>query len=140
MVFFSVKSAYHLAKEMEDRFKAESSKGMYRSEVWKMIWKLNVPSVVKNFLWPAYHDILPMRENLMKQKVVTNPMRPVCGLEVETTIHILWTCPSVTDACGGSCKLFQKSIMEGPAFFNVLEEVMKKRNEEDVKFFIGLSR
>ena len=34
---FSVKSAYHLVKELEDRNRAESSKSMHSSEVWKMI-------------------------------------------------------------------------------------------------------
>jgi hypothetical protein len=85
---FSVKSAYNLAKEMDDRKKAESSRGMYKSDVWKMIWKLHVPSVEKNFLWRACHDILPTMENLTKQKIVADPMCPVCGLEVETSIHI----------------------------------------------------
>jgi hypothetical protein len=46
---FSVKSAYHLAKELEDRNKAECSKSMHSSEVWKKIWKLKIPNVEKIF-------------------------------------------------------------------------------------------
>lgn len=94
---FSVKSAYHLAKEMEDRQKPECSTGMHKSEVWKLIWKLQIPNVEKNFIWRACHDILPTRDNLLQRKVVQDPLCLVCGLEAETPIHILWTCPSAMD-------------------------------------------
>ncbi|XP_059439185.1 uncharacterized protein LOC132171798 [Corylus avellana] len=86
---FSVKSAYHLAKELEDRSKAECSTGMYRSEVWKMIWKLKVPNVEKVFLWRACHDILPTKENLMRRKIVADSWCPVYGLEPETIEEVL---------------------------------------------------
>ncbi|XP_059458307.1 receptor-like protein 6 [Corylus avellana] len=62
---FSVKSAYHLATEVEDRKKASSSMGLHRSNVWKRIWKLKIPSVEKNFIWRACQDILPTRDNLL---------------------------------------------------------------------------
>lgn len=46
---FSVKSAYHLAKEMEDRSMAGSSKGSPNNEVWTKIWHFKVPnSEIKN--------------------------------------------------------------------------------------------
>jgi hypothetical protein len=120
---FSVKSAYHLAKEIEDRQKAECSKGMQNREVWKLIWKLKVPNVEKNFIWRACHDILPTRENLQKRKVVNDPLCPVCGKEEETTVHILWNCPSAMDVWGVSCKKFQKSSLTGPRFIDIAEEV-----------------
>ena len=47
---FSVESAYHLAKEMEDKNKAECSKSTWSSGVWKRLWKLKIPNVEKNFL------------------------------------------------------------------------------------------
>jgi hypothetical protein len=86
---FSVKSAYHLAKEIEDRQTAECSMGLQNSDVWKLIWKLKVPNVEKNFIWRACHDILPTRDNLVRRKVLTDPSCPICGLEAETPIHLL---------------------------------------------------
>ena len=47
---FSVKSAYHLAREVEDRNRAESSMGLHNNQVWKLIWRLPIPNVEKNFL------------------------------------------------------------------------------------------
>ena len=91
---FSVKSAYHLAKEVEERYRAESSMEMHKSEVWKQIWRMHVPNVEKNFFWRACQDILPTRENLMRRKIVEDPLCPICGVEPETPYHILWACPS----------------------------------------------
>lgn len=88
---FSVRSAYHLAKETVDRMKAGSSFGFYNSDIWKGIWNLKVPNSEKHFMWRACHDILPTRENLMKRKIASDPLCPICSLEVETVSHILWS-------------------------------------------------
>jgi hypothetical protein len=137
---FSVKSAYHLAKEIEDRQTAECSMGLQNSDVWKLIWKLKVPNVEKNFIWRVCHDILPTRDNLLRRKVVTDPSCPMCGLEVETPIHLLWNCPSAMDVWGASCKKLMKSTLKGPRFINVVEEVLQNGNEEETKLFVGLAR
>ena len=137
---FSIKSAYHLAKEVEDRHRAECSTGMHKSEVLKQIWRLHVPNVETIFLWRAYHDILPTREKLMSRKIVKDPLYPICGLEAETPFHILWTSPSAIDAWGVSNKKFQKSSLQGSAFIHMVEEVLQNGIEEDIKLFVGLSR
>lgn len=137
---FWVRSAYYLAKEMEDRAKAESSKGRHCSEVWKRLWKLKVPNAEKNFIWRACHNILPTKDNLMRRKVVKDPKCPICELEIETTFHILWECPSAMDEWGVSSTFFQKSSRNGPAFIHVTEKVFQKCEEEDIKLFVGLAR
>ncbi|XP_059454954.1 uncharacterized protein LOC132185160 [Corylus avellana] len=76
----------------------------------------------------------------MRRKIVDDSWCPVCGLEPETSFHILWACPSTKDAWGASCKKFQKSTLMGPNFFNIVEEVLLNGKEEDIKLFAGLSR
>ena len=107
--FFLVPSTYHLAKETKERKMTKCSMGMYRSEVWKMIWRLSVPNVEKVFLWGACHDILPTRENLRKRKIVEDPLCPICGLEPETTCHVLWECPAARDVWGLVAKNFRRA-------------------------------
>ena len=123
---FSVKSTYHLAKEMKKRIKAGCSRELYNSEVWKLLWNLKVPNTEKQFIWRACNDILPIRENLHRRKIIRDPMCPICGLEVETTLHILWECPSTTDVWGVSSKRFQKSCFTEQSFFRIFEEIGRK--------------
>jgi hypothetical protein len=94
---FSVKSEYHMLKEMESWKIATGSSTRGGSDFWKRLWALPVPNVEKIFLWRACHDILPTRENLHKRKIIEEPSCPVCGLEVESRLHILWSCELTKD-------------------------------------------
>ena len=42
-------------------------------------------------------DALPSRVNLVKRKVQCDPVYPNCGLEQETIIHALWSCPALAE-------------------------------------------
>jgi hypothetical protein len=54
-----VRSAYHLAKEIERTSKPECSRRRDVSDIWKIIWQLQMPNADKNFIWRACHNILP---------------------------------------------------------------------------------
>jgi hypothetical protein len=47
---FSVKNAYHLAKELAGRGDSEGSKHATKSVIWKKIWSLQIPNAAKNFI------------------------------------------------------------------------------------------
>lgn len=80
---------------------------MERSEIWRGLWKLNIPNAWKNLLWHAYH-LLPTRDNLVWRKVILDPSYLICGLEAETTYHIFWGCLSARDVWGASARVFKK--------------------------------
>jgi hypothetical protein len=64
---FSVRSAYFL--EMENLgSKCGSSSQPAVGTDWKECWSLNVPNVVKLFLWKAFHNLLPTIVNLVKNR------------------------------------------------------------------------
>ncbi|XP_042958198.1 uncharacterized protein LOC122293794 [Carya illinoinensis] len=87
---FSVKSAYHMEMCRKRREKGEKSEGSWFD--WRKLWNLNVPGVVKVFLWKALNDCLPTRNNLKKRKVIEDAYCPICGTEEETVTHALWSC------------------------------------------------
>lgn len=66
--------------------------------IWKILWKINVPQKLKHFLWKACNNILPVRENLVTKKVVPSGLCPLCNQEGESVEHALvfcgWTRPS----------------------------------------------
>jgi hypothetical protein len=84
---FSVKSAYHLQMELEVHGQAETSTQQDNVTVWHAIWDLKEPNMEKK--WRACHNILPTQRNLEMNNIITNPSCPLCGLEQETTKHIL---------------------------------------------------
>ncbi|XP_059431505.1 uncharacterized protein LOC132165008 [Corylus avellana] len=137
---FSVKSAYHLQQEREVSAMASSSTPNIGGAVWKRLWKLPVPQVEKNFLWKACHNILLTRENLYKRKIISDPLCPVCGLEVETGFHILWQCASAMDVWAMGHKIFQKSYFAGPEFLQVVTSLFESCSQEVLCQFVGLAR
>lgn len=58
--------------------------------LWKKIWSINSPRVVKMFLWKTCSNILPTKENLYKRKIANDPLYVICGREAETIGHVLW--------------------------------------------------
>lgn len=99
-----------------------------------------MPNGEKNFLWRACREILPTKANLCKRKVITDPSCPICGLAEDTSIHILWECPSaryVWSECG---RKLQKSSFGGPSFCHVAEEIFKRCEVAEINIFVGLVR
>lgn len=66
---FYVKSAYVLEQSQGKGNLEKSSKGNMFEPKWTAIWNLNIPRVVKHFLWKVCHDILPTKLNLFKRKI-----------------------------------------------------------------------
>jgi hypothetical protein len=58
---------------------------------------MNIPNVVKVFLWRAFINALAIKSNLYKRKITEDPLCPICGVEVETTRHALWSCLATKD-------------------------------------------
>jgi hypothetical protein len=137
---FSVRSTYHLAKEIESRQLPESSSTMGNSEVWRNLWALPIPSTEKNFMWRACQNLLPTKDNLLRRKVVQDPYCPICGLEPETAYHILWDCPSTRDVWGGCDRRFQKCALAGPYFLHVVEGILERGGSEALIPFSSLAR
>jgi hypothetical protein len=62
---FTVGSAYHLAKEWDCREHAETSTCGKEIITWRGICSMQLPIVAKNFMWRAYQDLLPTKDNLV---------------------------------------------------------------------------
>ena len=109
------------------------------STFWGQLWKLHISNTEKHFLWRACNEILPTRVNLYSRRVNISPTCPICEKKEETTFHILWQCPSAQDVWGASCATFQKSIVNGPNFLSIVEEMWTKCNKTEFALFAGIA-
>jgi ribonuclease HI len=122
------------------RGEAESSNNEGTSMVWKQIWKLKLPNVDKKNLWRACHEILPTRVNLKRRKIVEDSTCPLCGLEDETVLHVMWQCPSAADVWSMGCRKLQKWSFEGRVFLQLAEKVFNNCETEEIQLFVGTAR
>jgi hypothetical protein len=137
---FLVKSAYHLAKEMEMRKCPGGSTKREESILWKSLWKLAIPNAAKNFFWKACQNLLPTKEILVRRKVVKEPFCPICEKEPETVLHALWGYSTARDLWGCSKRVFQKMNLEGRNFLQIAEMIFSKCDVEEFALFVQLSR
>jgi ribonuclease HI len=138
---FTVGSAYHMAKENEANLQASCSTRRDEGNIWKGIWNSNFPNVVKTFMWRACQNLLPTRENLAKQSIIKDPYCSICGLEIESTEHILWECSSSSDVWGTSLRRLQKkSCSAFKNFQQMAESIFQEGTKEEFEIFCVTAR
>jgi ribonuclease HI len=137
---FSVRSAYHLGKEIEKRNEPESSNKVKENAVWKILWNMDVPNAEKNFFWRACNNLLPTKENLMKKRVVSEPWCPICEREPESVIHVLWECSAAKDVWGDNDRCFQKRTTEYNSFLQLAESMMVQCGLNERASFVRMAR
>ncbi|KAK0592975.1 hypothetical protein LWI29_028449 [Acer saccharum] len=90
---YSVKSGYRLGCELSSN---ASSSGLSSKESWwKFFWRIRIPTKVKIFIWRACLNWIPTRCNLAKRGMHLEIICPMCNKVPETTLHALWTCPTL---------------------------------------------
>lgn len=88
---FSVKTGYYEIKKTEQPtvYGPSTSEGIAK-EVWQGVWNAKIPPKVKIFLWKACHNILPVKENLCKKRVLQNNLCSLCHKEAESSEHMFF--------------------------------------------------
>lgn len=87
---FTVRSAYYLELQ-DDNDLAETSHGKEKL-IWKKCWNSNTLPKIKNFVWRALQNGLPVRENLKRRNITREDWCPRCGEEPESGIHMIGKC------------------------------------------------
>jgi hypothetical protein len=116
---FSIRNAYHMEKERQDLIRGSVLLDILAVRFGRIIWKLNVPNDVKMFLWRACHNLLPTKVNLLRRGIVDSSVCPIYDLECESLVHILWSCPLVSDVWVQAKKSFRNSFYANMIFFSL---------------------
>jgi exonuclease III len=137
---FTVRSAYHLAKDKFEVDKGSCSNRDSNRLLWKAIWQIEAPRATKIFIWKACSGILPTKEKLHKRKITSDPLCPICNLAIENTVHALWSCPSAQDVWADCSKRIQKSSCEAVDFMGIMEWLLDTCSVEEVQMAILVAR
>jgi hypothetical protein len=107
-----VKSAYHAEILRRTASDGESSRRATESIMWRKIWSIPGALVLKHFIWKLYQNILPTRVNLFHKRIVTDSLFPLCSIELETSCHSIWSCPSAVAVWQDANRKVQKLSTE----------------------------
>lgn len=137
---FTVISTYHLQNELLGIDQGECSHTINHKLLRKYIWKMNVPHVVKVFMWRACHNALATKSNLLRQKITKDPLCPLCEAEEETTNHVLWGCPAaglIWSMCGSK---IQKRCIVNEEFVFIIKELQRYLDNDDKELIEVVAR
>lgn len=87
---YTVKSSYHVT--MNTKVEDRGSSSIEDEKWWKHLWRLQIPSKVKIFLWRACTNYLPTAEGLLTRKIIGHNFCSRCDKEPELVTHALLTC------------------------------------------------
>ncbi|PRQ18872.1 putative reverse transcriptase zinc-binding domain-containing protein [Rosa chinensis] len=113
--YCSVKFGYHWIHSNRHKAITCSKHTSHIGEkfVWKLVWKIDTLTKVKNFLWRAISGAIPTLLNLHRRKVCPSPICPICGEFEESIEHSLLLCSWVDLVWFGSplgLRLDKKSV------------------------------
>ncbi|GAU47963.1 hypothetical protein TSUD_280220 [Trifolium subterraneum] len=70
---------------------ATSSSAM-PTNIWQMLWKLNVPPKHSHFIWRLLNEAILVKGNLFKKGIRCDPLCPRCYNQMETSHHVFLDC------------------------------------------------
>ena len=123
---FIVKSACHVALQLQQPDAAEHSRVGRDRMVWKKLWKLNIPPKVRMFTWRACSDILPTKVNLARKKIQVDPKCTTCTQQDETICHVLWQYSLARNIRALVRGKIQKSSSSAENFFDLTAQMMDR--------------
>ena len=113
---YIVKSGYTFLQQEYHSSQPGQLDPEYLKPLWKLIWSLQVPSKVKNFIWRAAKNSLPTKTNLVKRKVIDDDLCEHCKDQKEDVIHALYHCSKLLDLWF-SVKLWNHSCLKQATSF-----------------------
>lgn len=94
--------------------------------MWKLFWPLQLPGVLKHFVWKLSNNALPTKENLCRRKIVTDPLCPFCSSTVESAWHAIWACPAAVAVWQEGHRQIQKLALSESDGFELVQQLMEK--------------
>jgi len=128
---YSVKSTYHLCTE-----NIADNSHLYRVGNWGNIWKLKVPSKVKNLIWRICRGCLTTRARLLDKGVNCTSLCAMCDESYEDTSHVFFDCPRARNVWQHSLlsskvvSVMQNSNTAAEIIFTLLHELPSGQAEQ----------
>ncbi|GKV48920.1 hypothetical protein SLEP1_g55702 [Rubroshorea leprosula] len=87
---YTVRSGYHRAINMaRNHVRPSASSTIFGGN---RLWSLDIPEKVRLFIWSAYKNVIPTKDNLHKKRAEVDLECSMCGMEKESVFHSLMSC------------------------------------------------
>ncbi|GLU12062.1 hypothetical protein SLE2022_287710 [Rubroshorea leprosula] len=134
---YSVRSGYHCAMNMQRDMGVPSSSNA--SFGGNKVWNLSIPGKIKFFIWSAYRNVLPTRDNLQRKHILVELECPVCGSDMESVAHCLLFCSVARAVWHGSPLSLRVSEFPSSSFADFFDAMCTELGKEQLELLCILS-
>ena len=121
---YSVKSGYRFLFENSE----QPQRTDHDSAFWKKLWGLEVPSKIKNFLWRASREALPVKANLCRRRITPEGQCEIYRTGDEDCSHAIFFCSNVQAMWNAAPQWRWLSEMTGRS----IKDILKRAFEEEL--------
>ncbi|XP_024178363.1 uncharacterized protein LOC112184337 [Rosa chinensis] len=135
---FTVKSAYWIAcSQVLQNVLVSTSNGDPYKELWRKLWKAQVPGKVLICAWRACCNLLPTRERLSTKGYEGELRCLLCNYLIEDTAHLFCKCPLAQSLLSQPPLQLQNSLLPQIHFKEwMLEHALKLKMEDFEKLLM----
>ncbi|GLT94950.1 hypothetical protein SLE2022_126590 [Rubroshorea leprosula] len=134
---YSVRSGYHCAMNMQRDMGVPSSSNA--SFGGNKVWNLSIPGKIKFFIWSAYRNVLPTRDNLQRKHILVELECLVCGSDMESVAHCLLFCFVARAVWHGSPLSLRVSEFPSSSFADFFDAMCTELGKEQLELLCILS-
>ncbi|XP_026416443.1 uncharacterized protein LOC113311863 [Papaver somniferum] len=87
---FTVKSAYN--KLVENTISQQDALNTVPKQIWKSLWKMQMPHRLKHFIWKCLKDIVQTKDKTARFNSSIDPQCSICNSQVDSLSHLLLEC------------------------------------------------
>ncbi|XP_065615736.1 uncharacterized protein LOC136061642 [Quercus suber] len=132
---FSMKGAYWVAQKwLKDQNhkadKGSTSDNTRMRSLWRLVWSLNCPNKMKQFMWRSCRNILPTKHRLKSRGVDIEVGCDFCGI-CESVEHVLWGCKFTAEVWGESRLKLPLIPYPTEEFLEVVWEIRDRKPDID---------
>lgn len=94
----------------------------------------------KTFPMEGLSRYYPTRQNLAKKMAVKSSNCPICKREIESTLHVLWECPTATNVWGEWLNPLRKWSYQPLSFMDLWEKLCDNLELQNVQIVAQIFR
>jgi hypothetical protein len=94
---YTVRSGYNAQIDWESikYGQSQTSNNDKEAQIWKTLWKTNVPPKQAHLIWHILHNAIPIKPNLISKGIMCDTLCPRCNKTTESLEHAFLQCESV---------------------------------------------
>lgn len=130
---YSVRSGYWFGCEVIKKEQLEKAFMLPSlNDLKKRVWKVKAPYKIKTFMWKILSEALPMADNILSRGMKIDSRCQICGLEGESSNHVLFSCTWARKVWALSGIPHLRSIFSCDSVYQNMDCVLKLMSDRSV--------